>query len=201
MDFFRRAGVRCQRLAVFSGSFHPPTRAHLGLARAALALVDEVLFVLPRVFPHKVFDAVTFDERMSMLLAVVAAEPRFSAAASDGGLFLDIAAECRRAYGAGVELDFLCGRDAAERIVDWDYGPLPSIGEQLESYHLLVAARDGTFTAPPGCAAAVHQLPLDTCYDEISSSEVRRRVQAEEPWQTLVPENIAGHVARLYGRR
>lgn len=201
MDFFHRAGVSCQRLAVFSGSFHPPTRAHLGLAQAALALVDEVVFVLPRAFPHKVYDAVTLDERMGMLLAAIGGEPRYSAAVSEGGLFLEIAAECRQAYGAGVELEFLCGRDAAERIFHWDYGALPPIGEQLAGYHLLVAARDGAFTPPPGCAAAVRMLTLDACYDEVSSTEVRRRVREGEYWLELVPEDVAGHIARLYGRR
>lgn len=200
MDWFRRARVSSRRLAVFSGSFHPPTRAHLALARAALAVVDEVLFVLPRVFPHKVYGAVSLEQRMTLLLAATEGEPRFSVAATDGGLFLEIAAECRHAYGPDIELYFLCGRDAAERIIHWDYGPLPPIARQLESYHLLVAARRGAFTPPASLAAAVRTLPLDAGYSEVSATEVRRRIRAGEPWRHLVPASITEQVARLYGQ-
>src|SRR5690242_20208760 len=120
MEFFRRAAARPRRLGVFPGTFNPPTRAHVALARAALASVDEVVFVLPREFPHKTFEGASFEDRVRMLEAALAGEPRFSIAASRGGLFIEIARECREAYGAETGLYFLCGRDAAERIVDWD---------------------------------------------------------------------------------
>ena len=57
-----------------------------------------------------------------MLHAALADEPAFSIAAADGGLFVEIAAECRVAYGEDAQLTFLCGRDAADRILNWDYG-------------------------------------------------------------------------------
>ena len=152
MDFFRRARVTSRRLGVFSGAFHPPTRAHLGLANSALGVVDEVLFVLPRTLPHKEYDAVGIDDRAEMLVTATAGEQPITVAVTRGGLFLEIAAECSAAYGSCVELDFLCGRDAAERVVHWDYGALPPIERQLKIYHLLVAARAGEFTPPPECA-------------------------------------------------
>ena len=48
--------------------------------------------------------------------------PRVSAAITEGGLFVEIAQECRAILGSGVQLAFVCGRDAAERMVTWDYG-------------------------------------------------------------------------------
>jgi len=74
MEFFRRAPAFPSRLGVFPGSFNPVTAAHLALARAALNNVDEVVFVLPRVFPHKHYhdkDA-TFEERLELLQTAVA---------------------------------------------------------------------------------------------------------------------------------
>ena len=53
MEFFRRAAGRPNRLGILPGTFNPVTVAHLALAHAALRHVDEVVFVLPRVFPHK----------------------------------------------------------------------------------------------------------------------------------------------------
>ena len=120
MKFYTRARGIPTRLAIFPGAFNPPTLAHLAMAEAALSVVDEVLFVLPRVFPHKEYTAAGFDERLEMLLLAIAEHPRFSLAASDRGLFIDLAREARSEYDA--ELFLLCGRDAAERIVGWDYG-------------------------------------------------------------------------------
>ena len=76
MEFFRRAAGQARRLGVFPGSFHPPTRAHLALARAALNVVDELLFVLPRRFPHKGWEGVGFGDRARMLEAAAGVFPR-----------------------------------------------------------------------------------------------------------------------------
>src|SRR5437773_2599878 len=122
MDFYFRATGTPARLAILPGAFNPPTRAHLAMAESALAVVDEVLFVLPRAFPHKRYTGAGFEHRVELLQAALAGAPHFSLAASDRGLFIDMAREARVDYGAATELFILCGRDAAERIVNWDYG-------------------------------------------------------------------------------
>jgi nicotinic acid mononucleotide adenylyltransferase len=91
MEFFRRAAARPGRLGVLAGTFNPPTRAHLALAQAALGCADEVVFVLPRAFPHKAYGGASFEDRVRMLAAAVGDEPRFSIAASGAGLFIEIA--------------------------------------------------------------------------------------------------------------
>ena len=126
MEFFRRVPGPPARLGVFPGTFNPVTVAHLALAKAALDSVDEVLFVLPREFPHKRYSGASFEERVEMLCASLADAPAFSLAATAGGLFAEIAVECRQAYGEGVHLSFLCGRDAAERVAGFrNPGRLP----------------------------------------------------------------------------
>ena len=85
MEFFRRAPVTVQSLGILPGTFNPPTLAHIALAWAALARVDEVLFVLPRAFPHKTYDGAGLEERLAMLQAAVEDQPRYSVAASDQG--------------------------------------------------------------------------------------------------------------------
>jgi phosphopantetheine adenylyltransferase len=99
-------------LGIFPGAFHPPTRAHLGIAKAALAFVDEVVFVMPRAFPHKEYEAVGIQQRLDLLAAAAGDEPRFSVAVTERGLFADIARECRAAYGPGPNCGFFAGRDA-----------------------------------------------------------------------------------------
>src|ERR1700678_4416755 len=102
MDFFRRAEGRPRRVGVLAGAFNPVTVAHLALARAALSQVDEVVFVLPKLFPHKPYQGAPFAERVEMLRAAIRNETAISIAAANGGLFLEIAAECRQAYGEDV---------------------------------------------------------------------------------------------------
>src|SRR6266568_5081761 len=121
MEFFHRSADAPSHLGILPGTFNPITIAHLAMARAVADQVDEVLWVLPHALPHKEYTGATFVQRIEMLRAAVAGEPRYSIAASRGGLFAEIAEECRAAYGRQVRLSFLCGRDAAERIAGWDY--------------------------------------------------------------------------------
>jgi nicotinate-nucleotide adenylyltransferase len=159
-----------------------------------------VVFVLPRAFPHKRYEGASFEDRIDMLEAALASEPRFSIATTDGGLFIEIARECRSAYGPLAELYFLCGRDAAERIVNWDYGAPGAFEEQLREYQLLVAPRQGTYTSPPQCGARIHSLTLEEEYDELSASDVRARIARGEPWEHLVPEQAVALARGIYRR-
>ena len=200
MDFFRRASGAPARLGVLAGTFNPVTVAHVALARAALAVVDEVLFVLPREFPHKPYAGASFGQRIELLEAALAEENAFSLASSDGGLFVDIAADCRQAYGAGAQLFFLCGRDAAERVAGWNYGLPDAFAEMLRGFGLLVAARGGGYQPPSPIQAAVRHLELAPEFDCISATEVRLRIARGAPWEHMVPAAIAERVGRIYGR-
>jgi nicotinate-nucleotide adenylyltransferase len=198
VEFFRRAPVHPERLAILAGTFHPPTVAHMALARAGLAIADEVLLVLPRELPHKTFSGVGFPERLEMLLAAAGEEPRFSVAASRHGLFAEIARECRQAYGSGPRLIFLCGRDAAERFMNWDYGRPDAVRQMLSEFELAVADRQGRYMPPPEFAGRVRALSLQTDLNEVSATEVRRRIAAGEPWEHLVPAAVVPLVKRYY---
>ncbi len=198
MEFFRRATGSPLHLGVFPGTFNPPTVAHLALARAALSTVHEVAFVLPRTFPHKPYRDTTLEQRIALLHGALDAESRFSIAAADGGLFIEIARECRAAYGAGVRLSFLCGRDAAERIAAWDYGIHGAWESMLREFDLLVAPRSGDYEPESAHSHRVRALPLEAACDAVSASEVRRRIRAREPWEHLVPAQIHAAVRKLY---
>jgi len=202
MEFMRRSIVRPKRLGVFPGSFNPVTVAHLALARAALDVLDEVVFVLPREFPHKTYSGASFSQRMEVLASAANDFPQFSIAAAEGGLFLEIAAECREAYGSEVRQSFLCGRDAAERIANWDYGRPGALQEMLSQFDFLVAARHGEYTAPAvegvNFAGAFQRLELRSDYDPVSATEVRDRIAQGLPWEHLVPPAVRRRVGEIY---
>jgi hypothetical protein len=101
------------RLAVMSGSFNPPTRAHLGLARAALATgrFDRLCFALAvRTINKEQIVGATLEERCAMLAALAGEEPRHAVLATNRGLYLEQAQTIRAAF-APRDLAFVVGFD------------------------------------------------------------------------------------------
>jgi nicotinic acid mononucleotide adenylyltransferase len=137
---------------------------------------------------------------MAMLLAATAGEPRYSVAASEGGLFADIAEECRAVYGDQTRLLFVCGRDAAERVVTWNYGEPAAVERVMQGFELLVAARHGSYQPPSAIETRVLPLKLLEDVGFISASEVRDRMRRGEPWEELVPPEIVPLVRQIYVR-
>lgn len=197
MRFYVRSARRPKILGVLAGSFNPPTIAHQELVYAARFQVEEVLCVVPRVLPHKEYFGATLEQRLEMVAASELAEPG-SIATSEKGLFIDIARECREQYGADTQLRFICGRDAAERILTWDYGRPGVVEEMLQEFELMVAERGGEFESPPEFRHRVHPLNLRAAQDEVSSTQVRERISRGEPWEHLVPKGIVERVREIY---
>jgi cytidyltransferase-like protein len=181
-----------KRTGVLAGAFNPMTRAHLALAEAAARTVDEVICVVPRVYPHKEFHGAALEDRIEMLRA---AGGSYGVKTTAGGLFIDIARELR---SPDSEILFICGRDAAERIIRWDYGEAGAIERILEEFSLLVAEREGTYDPPAHLRHRVHRLELDNDWSGVSSTEVRRRIAAGEPWEHMVPGPIVNRVRTIY---
>ena len=119
-------------------------------------------------------------------------------ACADGGLFIEIARECRVAYGGTVRVSMLCGRDAAERIVDWDYGVPGAIEEMLGNSACWWRLAAESTLRRQSLAHAIGRLELDGEFDHVSASEVRRRIAAGEAWEHLVPPRCVTKCGELY---
>lgn len=183
-------------LGILPGAFNPLTAAHLALADAARRFCDLVVLTVPRSYPHKPLDGASPADRLAMLEQ---AGSGYAIALSDGALFLELAEEARLLFApAEPAIHLVCGRDAAERILSWDYGSGFSVEAMLESFSLLVAARQGEYQPPPHLAARVRSLELPGAFDDVSSTTVRERIARGEPWRHLVPPAIAGLVERIY---
>ena len=192
-------GPRGTRPGILAGAFNPPTIAHLALIEAAQPYVDQVICVLPREFPHKSYHGATLAERLEMLDRI-AAERQIDVAVAERGLFIEIAREARTAFARPVDIAFICGSDAAERILTWDYGHPGAIEEMLEEFRLLVADRDTVFQPRPDLARGMEALAIPAGVTSMSSTDVRRRIAAGEPWHELVPRQIHDLVTSIYGR-
>jgi cytidyltransferase-like protein len=197
MNFIYRAAGSPRSIAVLAGAFNPPTAAHLALARAALDIVDEVLLAIPRAFPHKAYHGATLEQRTRMLERIVRSQSGLSAAVAEGGLFAEIARETRLHYPeSGIHL--LCGRDAAERILTWDYGDPGFVDAMLTEFGLLVAPREGEFTPDPRLEGKIRHVEMPGSFDDHSSTRLRAALRSGAEWQSLVPESIVDLVESFY---
>jgi len=192
------SGAGISKVALFPGAWDPPTVAHLAIAHAARRQSGHVVWVLPRAFPHKTWNQVGITNRIAMLCAIARSEPGFSVATTGGGLYREIANEARQHFGPTCEISLACGRDAAERIASWDYGVAGAFEDLLANYPILAASRAGDYTADPRHSGRIVSLPLETQFEHVSSSEVRRRIASGEVWEELVPEAIVNMVRDLY---
>ncbi len=83
------------RIAIYPGSFDPPTRGHEDLIRRSLALADEVIVAVAQNSGKT--PCFTLDRRLELLRVVVGSEPRVSLRTFDGLL-----AEFAKEVGASV---------------------------------------------------------------------------------------------------
>ena len=211
LTWLKRAGSRAQgarlALGVLSGTFNPPTRAHLALAREAMAqlALDEVLFVLPEVPPHKPQLEASLEDRTEMLRRTVAGEARLSAGICSHGLFLDQHRAIAPHYPAGTRFLFLTGRDAAERILlHWPYeDPQKALEEMFARFEFAVAGRGGEFRVPAGTPAAryaarIHSFRIPRECETLSATRVREAAARDEGIESYVAEDVADYI-RTHG--
>jgi nicotinate-nucleotide adenylyltransferase len=197
VQFLRPLSGQHKTLGILAGSFNPPTVAHAELATAARSHVDQLLLVVPSALPHKPYFGATLEQRIEML-AAAGLPDSCSIATTEQGLFLDIAREYRRVSNRDTRLYFICGRDAAERILSWDYGRTGVVEEMLDEFELLVAPRAGHIQPPAQFAHRIHALEIGPNRDAVSSTEVRERIRRGQPWEHLVPETIVDRVREIY---
>ena len=194
--FFKGGPIETGRAGILPAAFNPVTIAHLALADAAQSQygLDQVVFLLPARLPHKEFDGASFEDRIAMLADALTDRPDREVASCEHGLFFEIARDFRAACGPAVNLHLLCGRDAAERILNWNYASPPSFAEQLREFQMLVASREGGFEIPAQYRGRIHLVDLPDSYDRIAASVVRKRVRSGEPWTELVPPAVARRI-------
>ena len=180
-------------------AFNPPTIAHAALADAAQSACGlyQVVFVLPQTLPHKEFEEADFEQRLNLLSRAIEGRRDWAVATAEAGLASEIVAEIQTLCGPHVETFLLCGADAAERFAGWDYGDAPSFEQQLQGFEMVVAARSGEYEPPSQIAGRVRGIVLPPEAEAISSSAVRKRIAARQPWRDMVVPAVADEIERL----
>jgi len=177
------------RVGVFGGTFDPVHVGHLAIALAALESVplERVLFVPARRSPLKDRDPLaSVSDRVAMLKAAVASEPRFALSPVEldrqGVSYTVDTLEALRSEG---DLFLILGSDALADLERWRE---PDRIRELAT--ILVAARPGAPEPDPMHGARAFDAPrLD-----ISSRELRARAARGMSLRYLVPDAVWEHI-------
>lgn len=165
------------RTAIFGGTFDPIHTAHTRVAAEAADRfqLDRILFVPSARPPHKPAGQTTaFAHRFRMVELACADDARFVASRleedTEVSYSIDTIGKVKAALAEGDTLFFLIGADAFAEIGSWRRA-----AEVIRAVDFIVVSRPGySYPAPDG--ARVHRL--ETLALEISSSEIRRRLEA-----------------------
>lgn len=204
---------RWRRVAVLPGAFHPPTAAHVALARAALGRgFEAALFSLGTTTIDKPVEGLPLEER-ARLLAAAAAEPGLGVVLQNRGLYAEQAAAFHRAFPGLEDLAFAVGMDKVGQIFDPRYyDDMPRALEALFSRaRLLVAPRGslgpddlGRLLDRPEARPfreRVEWLALDPRWSDVSATAVREAVARGEDPSGLLPPAVAERLRRLRAGR
>ena len=186
-----------RRLGIFGGTFNPVHIAHLIIAQDVWERfeLEKLVFVPAAAPPHKHDPSIVSPlHRCSMLSLAIEANPAFEVSDVEirrGGrsYTVDTLATFRKIYPRPIELLFIMGLDQALEIQTW------------KEPETLFALADIVVVSRPSYELAglkeeikekvrLHQGRLV----DISSTEIRRRVEAGQPIKYLVPGAVESYI-------
>ena len=193
------------RYGVFGGTFDPIHTGHLVTAEVVRDAyhLDKVLFIPAANPPHKQGRGVTpAEHRLQMALCATQSNPAFEVLTLEmerPGLSytIDTIQELLRLYGPQTELYFITGADTIEEIHTWYH-----IRELLGLCHFVAATRPGSkpdygaIQREFGAAGQAHIHHLVTPALDISSTDIRHRVQQGLSIKYIVPESVEEYIYR-----
>jgi nicotinate-nucleotide adenylyltransferase len=195
------------RLGVMGGTFDPIHYGHLVTAEEALVQfnLDRVVFMPTGRSVRKTHQRVSSGEdRYLMTVLATASNPDFEVSRLEierpGDTYtVDTMVALRERLGPKAELFFITGADAVREILTWK-----DAARFAGLCTFIAATRPGYDVSPAG--GLPNAAGLDLEYMEvpglaISSSDVRARGAARRPIRYLLPESVAGYIAKngLYG--
>jgi len=211
-----------QRLGILGGTFDPVHNAHLivaGKVREAFGL-SAVIFIPAACPPHKKgFSVISFADRLAMLRLAVHGTPFFLVSPIEAdrpgpSYSIDTLLQLRREYPPDVELFFIIGSDAFAEVASWkNYVSL------LDLTNFIVIARtpidyvgiarligavfpehvfDNNLCCwnKPGCFGKIYTFIRESI--QISSTEIRKRVQQRDTISDLVPKAVADYIDKHF---
>ncbi|HEX3030407.1 MAG TPA: nicotinate-nucleotide adenylyltransferase [Clostridia bacterium] len=201
------------KIGISGGTFDPIHHGHLIISEIARDTfnLDKVLFIPTGTPPHKTNSVIAdSNDRYEMVKRAVGSNPYFEASCIEierkGNTYtIDTLLELRKQYGENIDFYFIVGADTVNEIVTWkefekvcglcefiafkrpgsDIIQYEHVGEQLRKNY----------------GAKIHFT--DAPMVEISSTDIRQRVQSGRSIKYLVPEYVEEYIdiKKLYTKK
>lgn len=205
----------------YGGTFDPVHNGHVAVARAARDALDAEVHLLPAHDPpHKGPTRADATQRAAMLQLALAGEPRLHVDVRElrrngPSYTVDTLGELRAELGESAPIAWLVGADSLRQLHTWHRWrelfqrahvvAVQRPGAQVDAASLRAQAPDvleeigGRWLPPAALAEAAHGgfalLPLPVLRPE-SSTELRRRIAADEAWRAWVAPAVADYIDR-----
>lgn len=193
------------KVGILGGTFDPIHLGHLATAESVREIfkLDEILFIPAARPPHKVNNNVTAEvHRLMMTFLATKSNEKFQVSPMeilrDGLSYtLETVNELHKKFGASTELFFIIGADSLRDLPTWYHSR-----ELVEKCHFIATTRPNVevnfsdvknFFGKLG-TEKIHQVTTPGI--EISSTEIRRRVQAGLSIKYLVPEVVEEYIIK-----
>lgn len=196
-----------QRIGLLGGTFDPIHFGHLLLAVHSYEKLrlDRVIFIPARLPPHKAEPVAEAADRLEMVRLAVAEDQRFlvcdcELSRAEPSYTIETVRQMQSSLGSGTHLFWLIGSDMVADLPSWQ-----KIAELVELIEIIVVSRPGS-AEPDYCALesalTVEQIKrlrgnrIDLPLIDISSTQIRKRIGAEQSVRYLLPRVVEEYIAQ-----
>ncbi len=193
-------------IAVFGGSFNPPTIAHISLAKKVLAKMDnlEKVILVPVSTRYNKNGLASDEIRFNMLEQICAKEPGLEVSRleldSDKQLYTIETLRKIKQQNPNKQIYFVLGTDNLKELETWH-----KVYELLSGFNFIVLKRDEDIVSDIIDKSTILKKYKSSFFElkgidtvDLSSSYVRKRIQDGETIVGLVPSQIEKMVLEVY---
>lgn len=190
-----------QRIGIYGGTFDPIHNAHIAMAETARIekCLDQVLFVVSARPPHKTQEkpGASPEERFEMVRLALEGRPGLEVSRIEldrsGLSYTADTLEAIHAQRPHAVLYLIIGMDSLADLPHWRHHR-----HILERARILAIPRPGQWNIVPSMEGHYEVLPFHEV--ELSSTDVRQRIQAGGELDSVMPEPVIRYIRerRLY---
>jgi nicotinate-nucleotide adenylyltransferase len=191
------------RVGILGGAFNPPHLGHLVCAQEARTQLelDRVVLVPVGQAPHRVLEEDPGPEaRFALTALAVEGDPDLTVSRVElerpGPSYTADTLAALRQAAPEEELTLILGGDQAAALPAWHEPERVLALAEVAAVERVDWAREAIMRSLAGLAGAERLRFVDMPRIEISSSDLRRRAAAGLPLRYLVPDRVAGLIAK-----